>query len=336
MTDARQVSGWPLRYAAILLCGLFGLLIGGCGDGEGITLPPGSSKVVIQETGHTNDRLVWVFIAEGYTEGELDDFVAQVHSVADRMLSMQPWSQVDEMINIYAVRLPSKQSGADHPSSDSYVDTYFDGSYDSKGIARLLTVDASRAQSVAFKMVPSVDSVFVLVNDLQYGGSGGTVNVFSRNFYAPFLAMHENAHSFAGLADEYEDPFPGYPAGDHEPNVTFQTVRSHIPWNDLIASSTAIPTPEEPSLEVGLFEGARYRTSGIYRPQYTCMMRSILSPFCAVCQRAHLETIEARIGPLPPPKLETAMLHRATAPFCCNADRRHSATRTHDAPVLLH
>ena len=50
--------------------------------------------------------------------------------------------------------------------------------------------------------------------------------VFSVHASAPLIAEHEFGHSFAGLADEYEDAYPGYPAcsGDcPEPNATLKT-----------------------------------------------------------------------------------------------------------------
>jgi hypothetical protein len=39
---------------------------------------------------------------------------------------------------------------------------------------------------------------------------------------------------------------------------------------------------------VGTFEGARYLSTGIYRPWYNCEMRSLNRPFCPVCREAHV------------------------------------------------
>ena len=54
-------------------------------------------------------------------------------------------------------------------------------------------------------------------------------------------------------------------------NVTTVTDPDLVPWSDLIDPWVSIPSvPYTPG--VGLFEGAYYRTGGVYRPTDTCMM----------------------------------------------------------------
>ena len=67
--------------------------------------------------------------------------------------------------------------------------------------------------AAAARNVPTYDYIFVMVNDTTYGGSGGVVSTFSVNELAGEIGLHEFGHSFAGLADEYTTPYPGYPAG---------------------------------------------------------------------------------------------------------------------------
>jgi MYXO-CTERM domain-containing protein len=104
---------------------------------------------------------------------------------------------------------------------------------------------------------------------------------------------HELGHTLANLADEYQDPYPGYPACSTsddctEPNATVRRVRSQIKWLDWIADSTPLPTSAATGFAgVGLFEGARYMASGVYRPVASaCKMRSLGNPFCPVCSEA--------------------------------------------------
>ena len=124
----------------------------------------------------------------------------------------------------------------------------------------------------------------------MYGGSGGAIIVSSTHQDAPEISVHEAGHTIDGLADEYEDAYPGYPTGDSEPNVTYQTVRDLIKWNAWILPSTPVPTPEtnDYSGVIGLFEGARYRTTEVYRPKLQCLMRYLGVPFCEVCSEAHV------------------------------------------------
>ena len=60
--------------------------------------------------------------------------------------------------------------------------------------------------------VPDWDKILVLVNDSEYGGSGGTLGVGTTHSAAVQIMQHEFGHSFTKLADEYETAYPGFPA----------------------------------------------------------------------------------------------------------------------------
>jgi hypothetical protein len=122
------------------------------------------------------------------------------------------------------------------------------------------------------------------------------VATVSRHSLAPGIAQHEYGHSFGLLADEYSSPYPGYPAcsdvtalPDCERNVTDQTTRELIRWNRWIAAATPVPTTEPPPVptQAGLWEGARYLSTGMYRQGYNCLMRVLGAPFCDVAAEAY-------------------------------------------------
>lgn len=260
--------------------------------------PVGAQQVVKKvDNGEDTNRFVCVLLAEGYTQAEQDRFDADADQICESLFSEPPFSAYQELINLYTVFTPSQQSGADHPSRGAYVDTAFDATYDTNGIARLLSVDESKAFSAA-AAVPHFDMVFVMVNDDDYGGSGGSVIVFSTHASAGEIALHESGHVLGGLADEYETPYPGYPAGDSEPNVTFHTESGQIPWKEWITPGALLPTPENTLEVVGLFEGARYLSDGIYRPRHTCRMRQLNKPFCEICQQAMVLNLYSLVSPI--------------------------------------
>jgi hypothetical protein len=232
----------------------------------------------IEDNGNDANRLVWVIMGDGYTSFEMDDYHSDVERVVTEFFNLSPWKEYRQFVNIYRIDVVSNDSGADHPSNNSYVDTALDGTYDTHGITRFLTVDDSKAFEIALQ-VPSVDAVMVIVNDEASGGSGGAIMVLANHEKAGRMALHEAGHLIGGLADEYETPYPGYPDGDNEPNVTFQKDYEHIPWNNWIEKATPLPTPDYGiEYEVGLYEGARYKSTGIYRPTYTSIMRSLSAP----------------------------------------------------------
>ena len=158
------------------------------------------------------------------------------------------------------------------------------------GIQRLICVNISKVNDVLSRSVPpdQREAILVIVNDTEYGGSGGAIAVASINSAVVELVLHELGHSFGLLADEYTDTPP--PCNNSfeppEPNVTKETSRNLIKWNvgggpprGWIELSTPVPTNSIASGIPGLYLGAKYCTDGLYRPTFNSKMRSLGVPF---------------------------------------------------------
>jgi hypothetical protein len=208
-----------------------------------------------------------------------------------------PWHDYRSLINGYSIFSPSQQPGADHPSQGIFIDTAFDATFDSYGINNLLTVNDAKALAAAAQ-VPSFDAVCVLVNDQDYGGSGGTTIVFSNHPAAGEIALHETGHFIAHLADEYETPYAIYPEATGVPNITDKTRRETISWKNWIDSDIPLPTPDTITDRIGLFEGAEYSATGIYRPKHNCKMRSLGVQYCEICTEAIIRSIYRYVHPI--------------------------------------
>jgi hypothetical protein len=137
----------------------------------------------------------------------------------------------------------------------------------------------------------------VLINSPRYGG-GGVYNYYSAvtsdHQFTPQVFTHEFGHGFAGLADEYHNSEVAYEefypldVEPWEPNITTR-VNFESKWNDMIAKSVPVPTPNDKRYTgvTGLFEGGGYSAKGIYRPSFECRMKSNQADsFCEVCQTA--------------------------------------------------
>jgi hypothetical protein len=277
----------------------------------------------IRSTGSPANRLDVVIVGEGYTEAQAEVFRCDAAAFADALLVVSPFVEYAPFMNVAALFVPSPEAGADHPpyrsdcaagdstccadaaaQSDpragSWAVTAFDAAFCTLGIHRLLTVNVPRVLAAA-AAAPDWDVLLVLVNDPVYGGSGGPVSVTSLDERAPEIARHELGHSFAELADEYEAPFPGYPGcsdlagpGTCEVNVTDVIERAALKWSPWVLPDTPLPTPaEDPAFAalVGLFEGARYREVGMFRPRHTCLMRQLERPLCEVCREAFVQRL---------------------------------------------
>ena len=269
-------------------------------------LAPGPIGVhKIRDTGPDGNRLVIVIMGDGYTSTDLSAgaFESAAASLGAAIEAKSPWNVLFAATNMYRVDIESNQQGADNEVFGIYKDTYLNSSFWVEDIERLLALTGDgylRAVQAADNLVgPGVwDVILVLVNSTKYGGSGGDIAVSSIHSAASEIVVHELGHSLAGLADEYETAYPGYPPGDGEPNVDYDYSGPGLKWAAWVEPGTPLPTPEaSPYLDVvGSFEGARYLSTGIYRPWYNCEMRSLNRPFCPVCREAHVISFTTNIS----------------------------------------
>ena len=143
------------------------------------------------------------------------------------------------------------------------------------------------------------DIVLVIVNDREYGGSGGSIAVASLHASATELVLHETGHTFALLADEYTDSPP--PCQTTEPsaaNATRETQRALIKWRHWIDPFTPVPTPGSTNGLPGLYEGAVYCVSGAYRPTFNSKMRALGRPFEQINTEQHIRRVYNLVSPI--------------------------------------
>jgi hypothetical protein len=266
-----------------------------------------------------------VLLAEGFTNAQQGDFHQASAAFVTALTATPPFGQVAHAINVFRVNVASSDSGADDPvaagGTGAIADTYFDARYGVNGVRRLLVCEESTAFQVALAHVPEFTVVLVVVNSVIYGGSGGSVGVFSVAQGATEIALHEMGHTAFGLADEYAYYAGGVePGQEHhppwepwEPNVTINTDRQTLKWNWAVGITTPLPTMTNPNCAtvdgrpspvvagtVGLFEGARYFHCDAYRPEHSCTMQALGPPFCRVCQHVIATRIAQRVtSPLP-------------------------------------
>jgi IgA Peptidase M64 len=284
----------------------------------------GLHKVV--DHGANSQRYNIVILGDGYRASELAKFATDVQSFINTFRASAPYNRLWCGINIHRVDVVSTDSGADDPAtcgdgstgSGATPRTYFDATFcgDGNNIRRLLTCNSGVAKSTAQAQVPEVHMTMVIVNDGQYGGSGGEVATFSTDPQAAEIGLHEMGHTAFGFADEYEY-YQGCGTGeaghDHfgggepiEPNVTANADPNTIKWKGLLTNAAdGLPTTNNANCAdcdtqvnpkaadyVGAYDGARYFHCGCYRPSFTCRMRALNNPFCAVCQKVISDTLQ--------------------------------------------
>jgi hypothetical protein len=261
-----------------------------------------STLYTVENNGPRSQRINVVFLSEAYSATDLPNFAGHVTTAVNYLFSREPWMQYRSYCNVFRIEIASNQSGADNGTAGGLKDTYFNSGFNNTSVPQLLTVEgvgSSRAYTLLNQHVPEYDLAIILVNDTKYGGSGGPLSVASIHSLSAQLVEHEIGHSFAGLADEYDQDYPGYFPSE-KPNNTAQTVRALIKWNVWIDAATPVATPETAAYDslVGLFEGSMYRTTGWYRPHNNSLMRNLNRPVGNVNREQFLLSIYNQIDPV--------------------------------------
>lgn len=281
----------------------------GSGDGKVV----GPKKIV--DKGPEHEQFTIVLLADGYTKEQQSTFNAHCDEFVKALTAFAPFDDCAGHLNFYRVNVESSESGADDPKTTDCTDgtgatakTYFDSTYCTDKIRRLMSFNHALATKVLDDEVKSWDRAMVLVNSSIHGGAGGgKIGITATGPGWTSTALHEFGHVM-GLADEYPTWFgcPGVKEKAYyhhsgvepsSPNATTKTKRSEIKWRKLILPTTKVPTTENadctrcdtqadpmPAGTVGLYEGAEYCHCGAYRPSYDCLMRSLGADLCAVCQ----------------------------------------------------
>jgi hypothetical protein len=247
--------------------------------GKALTKAASADTFAITKNGSPANRVDILVIAEGYTADQRAQFVQDATNAANAFASISPYREYSGLLNFTGLFLASNQSGSSKPDCPETpgapviaVDTALKSHYCTNGIRRLLTTDYNLTLSAAAAW-PDWDEIIVVVNDTEYGGSGGAFTVMSMHPSAPQIVQHEFGHTFTRLADEYSTAYPGYPACSDtpgstspcEPNVS--DVSSPLKWIGWVTPGTSIPTTDVPSdaRAAGAWQGARYMDTGIYR-----------------------------------------------------------------------
>jgi hypothetical protein len=250
----------------------------------------------IHISGPVNQKLDIVFISEGYLEKQREKFFNDAKKFKDVLFSSSMFGKYKDKINIIAVFVPSEEEGVDIPADSISVRTCLDAHFGTFGIDRYLTLP-DQDKIFDFLIGIPCEQVCVLVNSEKYGGGGiyNHYNIFTvGNVRSREVFLHEFGHGFVSLADEYfnsEVPYEDLAFisfEPYEPNVT-ALIDFDSKWSDLINDSIPLPTPDIPEYDniVGVFEGAKYRSKGYYRPERNCIMHSLKAKeFCKVCQKA--------------------------------------------------
>jgi hypothetical protein len=215
------------------------------------SMPPRQQVIEIERHGGADAKVDLLLLGDGYTAAECSrKFRGDASRMAAALFREEPFRSRRNDFNIWGVCPPAPESGISRPSTGVYRRTPSGASYDAFGSERYVLTFENRAWRDIAAWAP-YEYVTLLVNNETYGG-GGLFNVYSTaavdNEFADYLFVHEFAHQFAGLADEYYTSPVAYepPATIIEPwpaNATVSADRDRLKWRDLVPPDVPVPTP---------------------------------------------------------------------------------------------
>jgi hypothetical protein len=300
-----------------------------------------------------------VILGDGYIDVELGNgnlFDIHAGNVVDELiLNTSPFTQYANYFNIYRIDVQSQQQGIDEPCigpndtlgsicNDTLFNTFFNVGYDGTSplgavVDRFPTADFDTIEFVLNQngFDPQTTMVILLVNcqgqfDTQYeahniGGGFPDRNLCIVPAASPFVvdqrrAMHEFAHSFARLHDEYWTGASGDWAKDTL-NMSDTNLLALVPWRNWVDTTVWYPGIEDISntsledmhtLPIGIYPHLRIDTpnyhsvSGVnqwvydldsiigwFKPTtyYNCKLEDDYydKDYCPVCREAIIERI---------------------------------------------
>ncbi|QIB41904.1 M64 family metallopeptidase [Streptomyces aureoverticillatus] len=242
--------------------------------------------VPIVQNGPVGSKADVVFVGDGYTAAQQEDFHADVRTKWAEVSAVEPYRSYKNLFNVWAVDAHSRQSGVSgDPTSDVRKDTALGSAFYCDGIERLLCVDTNKVEAYASKAADP-DLVIVLSNSTKYGGAGynditspsgydGIATGSSDHAQSSQVVVHETGHSLGKLADEYvyeeygtytgAEPWESNISKLTAPQLTAQKKK----WYRWIGQSS----PDGGT--VGAYEGGGYYPRGLYRPTENSIMRTL-------------------------------------------------------------
>jgi hypothetical protein len=212
--------------------------------------PAPAQPIPIRVSGPSAKKVDLLILGDGYTHADMQKFEADARRLSNHLFEVSPFRERAGDFNVWAMAVPTQEAGISRPSTGVHHASKLGTRYDIFGSERyVLTLDNRALRDIA--QYAPYEFIEILVNNETYGG-GGIFGQFSTaaagNAWANYLFVHEFAHHFAGLADEYYTSPVAYQSSGArmepwEPNVTALRDPAKLKWAKHVKAGTPLPTP---------------------------------------------------------------------------------------------
>ena len=243
----------------------------------------------IQSTGPAAQRADIVFVSEGFLADQHREYDAQVRSCLNILWSVSPFKELKDKFNVHVVYVDALR-GTGYDSRGKRQIIYPFGSEYSGNTSSVRLTKSDKVR-VAAANAPGADYIIVISTLAGRSHAGGMVVLAGDHAALP----HEFGHLIGGLGDEYSSRSQlrdrdthVLPSGRdlHYPNLQVdskidttnsQSIQKTAKWGHFLDLPDADPI-------VSAYQGGYYRDIGVWRPSYSCIMRSSQGAiFCPVC-----------------------------------------------------
>lgn len=234
--------------------------------------------------GNPSQKVDLVFVSDGYLSRESSTFDRDVKDAANELFQYSFFREYRQHFNVHSAFVPS------------FPNQFAFGSVMRDPASGMVTISKKSEVEAVARKAPGCDIVIAL-STLNGRASGGHIICLPSRKFAPLA--HELGHRLGKLGDEYDSmsslvdrehhnlnevrdgdlPYPNLTLPKYFDNSNRASLKKTIKWKHFL------DLPGSDDL-VGAFQGGYYRAVDVYRPSYSCIMRSNQAPFCPVCHEA--------------------------------------------------
>ncbi|MCO4755184.1 MAG: hypothetical protein KC478_11935 [Bacteriovoracaceae bacterium] len=163
----------------------------------------GSEVREIIKQGDDNNRIVLTILGDGYTLAEKEKYFQDVDRMVNDLFREVTFKSYLPLFNIYAVFVPSRDSGI---TDIQKKNTAFGLFRSPRGSKRGIMPGDRGAIERALKLSSDkVDYPIIIANDDYYGGLGGRYAITTRSLNSGSMVLrHELGHNFSNVGEEYD------------------------------------------------------------------------------------------------------------------------------------
>ncbi|MBT9583738.1 hypothetical protein IV102_10325 [bacterium] len=245
--------------------------------------------------GDPSKHIDLVFVGDGYTPNRSSELERDARDAADSLWKYPLFKDYKQYFNVHLVSVPSIQEG----QKTHYA---FGSETLNNGQGTVDVTKENELKAVAAK-APGCDVIIVLTTMLGRAHAGDFIVLPGRSFEP---LPHELGHKLGKLGDEYSSESSladrrslNFGSGDIPyPNLTLpskidptnaETIKKTAKWGHFLELPGAFPL-------VSAYQGGFYRTVGVWRPTFACIMDDDGAPFCPVCHEEMVKAIYAKCG----------------------------------------